>query len=209
MEFIAKHTDDKFFLENDVRISVRNRIAREICSNILIHRDFTSAFPAKLIIEKDKIKTENWSKSKFNGKFDIKEFNPYPKNPLLASFFHNIGRADTLGSGMRNLYKYSKIYSGREPELIEGDIFKIIVGLNYVEENVREERGKKLQAEPGLTEDKIISLISENRCITISELAQILNVSHSTIERGIKKLKSTNRLKRSGSTKSGHWEIHF
>ena len=41
-----------------------------------------------------------------------------------------IGYADKLGSGVRNLYKYSKIYSGKDPEFIEGDVFKIIVPLN-------------------------------------------------------------------------------
>ena len=35
-----------------------------------------------------------------------------------------------LGSGVRNLYRYTKMYSGGEPELIEGDIFKTIVPLN-------------------------------------------------------------------------------
>ena len=54
---------------------------------------------------------------------------PYPKNPLLANFFVQIGRADTLGSGVRNLYKFTKIYSGGEPELIDGDVFMTIVPL--------------------------------------------------------------------------------
>jgi len=44
----------------------------------------------------------------------------------------NIGRADKLGSGVRNLYKYTKIYSGNEPELIEGDVFKTIIPLKGV-----------------------------------------------------------------------------
>jgi len=51
------------------------------------------------------------------------------KNPIIARFFMNIGRADQLGSGIRNLYKYTKLYSGGEPELIEGDIFKTIIPL--------------------------------------------------------------------------------
>jgi ATP-dependent DNA helicase RecG len=41
----------------------------------------------------------------------------------------NIGRADQLGSGIRNLYEYTKLYSGSEPELVEGDIFKTIIPL--------------------------------------------------------------------------------
>jgi hypothetical protein len=48
---------------------------------------------------------------------------------ILARFFVNIGYADTLGSGVRNLIKYTKLYSGGEPELIEGDIFKTVIPL--------------------------------------------------------------------------------
>ena len=129
IEFISKHTLDRFFLVDNQRVSVRSWIARELVSNILVHREFTSAFPAKIIIERDRIVTENWCLPKSPGKIDPNAFTPYPKNPLLASFFINIGRADVLGSGVRNLYKYTKIYSGGEPELIEGDVFKTIVPL--------------------------------------------------------------------------------
>ena len=55
---------------------------------------------------------------------------PNPKNPIIAAFFRNIGYADQLGSGVRNLFKYSKYYSGQEPEFIEGDVFRIIVPLD-------------------------------------------------------------------------------
>ena len=48
---------------------------------------------------------------------------------MLASFFVNIGRADTLGSGMRNLYKYTKLYSNSEPILSEGDVFEMRIPL--------------------------------------------------------------------------------
>jgi ATP-dependent DNA helicase RecG len=36
---------------------------------------------------------------------------------------------DELGSGVRNIYKYNKIYSGADPEFIEGDVFKTIIPL--------------------------------------------------------------------------------
>lgn len=48
----------------------------------------------------------------------------------IAAFFRNIGYSDQLGSGVRNLYKYTKFYSGKEPELKEGDVFRIIVPLD-------------------------------------------------------------------------------
>lgn len=118
MEFIAKHTLDKFFLINDQRVSIPTWIAREIVSNILVHREYSSPFPAKVIIERDRIYAENWNKAQRHGRIDPENFTPYPKNPLLAHFFVNIGRADKLGSGVRNLYRYTKMYSGGEPELI-------------------------------------------------------------------------------------------
>lgn len=136
IEFINKHTLDKFFLVDGQSVSVRSKIAREVVSNILVHRDYTSAFPAKIIIEPNRIVTENWNLPKMQGRIDPYSFTPYPKNPLLANFFINIGRADVLGSGVRNLYKFTKIYSGQEPELIDGDIFRMVVPLGAQSEAV-------------------------------------------------------------------------
>ena len=36
---------------------------------------------------------------------------------------------EELASGDRNIFKYTKIYSGAEPTFIEGDIFKTIIPL--------------------------------------------------------------------------------
>ena len=43
-----------------------------------------------------------------------------------------IGLADELGSGMRNTYKYTKLYSGKNPAFEEGDIFKTIIPLKRI-----------------------------------------------------------------------------
>ena len=128
--FIGKHTLDKFFIVDDQSVSIRSKIARELVSNILVHREYASAYPAKIIIERNRIVTENWSLPKTFGRIDPYSFTPYPKNPLLSSFFTHIGRADILGSGVRNLYRFTKMYSDDEPELIDGDVFKTIVPID-------------------------------------------------------------------------------
>ncbi|MBF0245134.1 MAG: transcriptional regulator [Planctomycetes bacterium] len=61
------------------------------------------------------------------GRLDPANFTPFPKNPVLAHFFQQIGRADELGSGMHKLKKYGKAFGGADPELIEGEVFRIIV----------------------------------------------------------------------------------
>jgi len=127
MAFIAKHLPDPFYLEHDQRISIRDAIFHEVASNILIHRDFMNPFPAKLIIEYDQVRTENSNKPHGFGLIDPEHFSPFPKNPVIARFFKKIGRSDELGSGVRNLVKYSKAYGGNEPKLEEGDIFRITI----------------------------------------------------------------------------------
>ncbi|MFA6941082.1 MAG: RNA-binding domain-containing protein [Clostridiaceae bacterium] len=130
MQFVSKHLNDNFYLEGDRRISIRDKIFREVVSNLLIHREFANPFPAKLIIEKDRVYVENSNKSHGNGIIDPENFSPFPKNPTIAKFFKEIGWVDELGSGVRNIYKYNKIYSGAEPTFIEGDVFKTIIPLS-------------------------------------------------------------------------------
>ncbi|MBV1756466.1 MAG: putative DNA binding domain-containing protein [Dethiosulfatibacter sp.] len=129
MQFIAKHLNDKFYLEGDQRVSLRDKIFREAITNLLIHREFSNPFPAKLVIEQNRVYIENSNKSHGNGIIDPENFSPYPKNPTIAKFFKEIGWVDELGSGVRNIYKYNKIYSGADPEFIEGDVFKTIIPL--------------------------------------------------------------------------------
>lgn len=129
MQFIAKHLNDKFYLEGDQRVSLRDKIFREAISNLLIHREFSNPFPAKLVVEKDRVFIENGNKPHGHGMIDPEDFSPYPKNPKIAKFFKEIGWVDELGSGVRNIYKYNKIYSGADPEFIEGDVFKTIIPL--------------------------------------------------------------------------------
>ncbi|MDE7313035.1 MAG: putative DNA binding domain-containing protein, partial [Eubacterium sp.] len=130
MEFARKHLPDKFFLEDDLRKSLRNIIAREMLVNTLIHRELTSSFRAKFVIEKDKMYVENANRAVGEGIITPENLEPNPKNPVIASFFRNIGYSDQLGSGVRNLFKYTKFYSGKEPEFKEGDIFRITVPLD-------------------------------------------------------------------------------
>ena len=130
--FGEKHLNDAFTMDGIISVSSRDKILREIVSNLLAHRDFSSAYVAKMIIEKDRIITENSNRSHGIGSLDIETFQPFPKNPPISKVFREIGLADELGSGMRNTYKYTKLYSGAEPQFIEGDVFKTIIPLSPI-----------------------------------------------------------------------------
>lgn len=128
--FIKKHLNEKFYIENDQRINVRDVIARELCVNLLIHREYANPTPARLIITKDSIVTENANKPRNIGYIDLNNYSPYPKNPKIANFFKEIGLAEELGSGIKIITKYNKIYSNGIPSFKDDEVFKVVVPLN-------------------------------------------------------------------------------
>lgn len=110
----------------------KSRILREIISNTLAHRDYSSGFPAKMIIDEEKIIIENSNLAHGIGILDIQKFEPFPKNPSISKVFREIGLADELGSGMRNTYKYVQLYSEEKPIFEEGNIFRTIIPLKKI-----------------------------------------------------------------------------
>jgi predicted HTH transcriptional regulator len=82
------------------------RIVHERVSNLLVHRDYSKRFRARIIIdiiEKDGIYDENRNNPNRYGSIEPNDFTSITKNSLLIWFFVNIGRNDHLGSGIRNL----------------------------------------------------------------------------------------------------------
>lgn len=130
--FGQKHLSDPFVQEGIQSVSARDRILREIFSNSLAHRDYSSGYVAKFVIERGRLYTENANRSHGHGALHLSSFEPYAKNPPISKVFREIGLADELGSGMRNTYKYTKLYSGGTPEFIEGDVFRTVVPLTSV-----------------------------------------------------------------------------
>ena len=102
--------------EGDQSISARDKILREVVSNILAHRDYANAYTAQFIIERDKLHTKNNNLPHGHGELELNKFEPFPKNPSISKVFREIGYADELGSGMRNTNKYTKLYSGGVPK---------------------------------------------------------------------------------------------
>lgn len=125
LEFGRLHLNDNFVLDGIISVSARDKILREIISNLLAHRDFSNAYVAKMVIEKEQIYIENANLSLGFGNLELATFAPFPKNPAISKVFREIGLADELGSGMRNTYKYTQLYSGGKPQPVASPYGKI------------------------------------------------------------------------------------
>lgn len=211
MDFGKKHLNDVFVTEGDQSISARDKILREVVSNILAHRDYSNAYSAKLVIEQNVIYTENSNLPHGHGELQLNKFEAFPKNPPISKVFREIGYADELGSGMRNTNKYTKLYSGGTPSFIEGDVFRISIPIDNVA-NLKvggsstrsgTQNGTQDGTQDG-TQQLILELISKNSKITRKEMAGELKISVRTLQRIINKMATVNYV---GRGANGHWEI--
>lgn len=99
---------------------------------------------------------------------------------------------------MRNIFKYSKYYSGKEPEFIEGDVFRIIVPLNedYSYDNVKngdkktaiKNGDKKISKKTIQNYKKILEFMEEGKEYTIQDFCNLLNLKPSRTKELLKAL---------------------
>lgn len=128
--FINRYLPDKFYMEGDQRIDLREKIFREVIGNIICHREYTDGTATELIIEEDAVRTLNPNNPWFNGVMDLETFSPHPKNPNIRRFFNVLGWADEIGSGIRNTKKYLPLYvENAAPVFIDAPLFRTIIPL--------------------------------------------------------------------------------
>ncbi|MDD2715655.1 MAG: putative DNA binding domain-containing protein [Candidatus Wallbacteria bacterium] len=186
MAFTAKHLNDPFFLEGQIRISLRDKIFREAVVNSLIHREYANAFVAKMIIEKSRVVFENASIAHDSGPINPDSFVPHPKNPVIAKVFREIGLADELGSGVRNLYHYSRIYAHKDPVLTEGDVFMTCIALPAQSQNQNlslatgEATGQVTGQVAGQVEPWIVKVLTacQGKALKSSEIQKVTGIKH-------------------------------
>lgn len=214
MQFIAKHLPDRFYLQGDVRISLRDIIFREVVANLIVHREYTNGAPARLIIYAERVETDNANKPRWYGPINPNGFSPYPKNPDIAKFFLQMGRVDELGSGVRNVTNFLLYYSpGQLAQFIEEDVFRTIIPIPLgvkkdVQGTAHNPLIDKFEKEisqypvPKIIKERLmyeISLFVDKQTHSATELADLVGVSYRTINRDFKILLDVGILQPSDS----------
>lgn len=187
--FARRNSPDRFHLEGDVNVSLRDVIVRELVANMLIHREYSSPMPARLVVGPDAIRTQNASRSTFEGPITLADFNPVPKNPTIAHVFAQVGLAEELGSGFRNLSRCSLAYSGKPAALEDGDMFRAELPMPCGGRAGNILRG----SEPSQTkvakmpfETVVLGLLAQGGVLSASEAAHVAGCSLRTAQRKLK-----------------------
>ena len=173
---------------------------REALVNMLMHADYFSPGHPRIRIFTDHIEFYNPGGlpkpyEELKGK-DIS----LPRNPIIAKLFRMVKLAENAGFGFDKIETKWIEYNNTKP-VYDLSFDSTIVNFNL--EADKETTQKTTQK----TTQEILKLMKENRFITTSEIAHLLNRSRSAIAKQIAKLKENNQLRRIGPDKGGHWEI--
>ena len=196
--FCARWLPDPFVLEGAQRVSPRDVIIRELVANTLMHREFSSPHISTLAIGRDSIKTRNPSRSLFSGPVTPQNLDPTPKNPTIARFFTQLGLAEELGSGTRNLYRASQLYTGTDPTLVDGDFFDARVPVPSLFDAPVAEKDAGRQDVRSMA----LSLLQRPEGLSASELAARASVNMRTAQRCLAALVAEGSVERVGAGRS-------
>jgi ATP-dependent DNA helicase RecG len=124
------------------------------------------------------------------------------RNPLIFGLFQRMHLVEKVGSGILRMEELMLGNNLPAPIYQKEGMFSVIFK-RPVAAVVQETMEKTMVK----TSEKILGLINENNSITISELAKMIGLTTRAIEKQIDKLQKKNKIKRTGSDKSGYWQI--
>ena len=144
-KFIEKYLPSPFYLEGIQRIDLRSNIFREIIANMLVHKEYSSAEPTKLIIYKDKIVAQNSNIPRIHGLITLENTYNFSKNPRIAKIFRAMGFVEDFGTGIPKLFKYCKEYTGYEPIIEDEKTFRITLRHEFFKSKIKQIQGEQIK----------------------------------------------------------------
>lgn len=217
--YVNEHINWRADLSGSTRIEIPEipvRAMKEAVINSLCHRDFNNPKSNEIAIYRDRI--EIYNPGQFPFDHDPDEFiagrgKSYPRNPLIAEAFYLAKDIERWGSGLRRIkeecdaagvkVEFEKVSTGFQVTFYrpEGAMDQAVV-----------RKGGQIGGQKrwsGLTnkQSKVLEQIEKKPEISRKELAHILGINPSAVQKHIHGLKDKGYIRRVGPDKGGHWEV--
>ncbi|MEA3428554.1 MAG: ATP-binding protein [Thermodesulfobacteriota bacterium] len=183
---------------------------RELLLNAIIHKDYRD--PTDVIIKMFDEHVEFTSPGGLFGGLRLEAlytdfYRASHRNKLLAEAFYLTGEVEKYGTGFIRIRNQLREESPDMALRLDSDsgAFHVLIGL--VPGISRKTSEKTSEKTTEKTTEKIIELLKGDPYLTIDRLAEQSGVTTRSIERSLKKLQETRKLKRIGPNKGGHWEV--
>jgi len=178
---------------------------REAVLNAIAHKDYGSSVPIQISVYDDKVMIwnpgqlpEDWTVEKLTGKHSSE-----PYNPDIANAFFRAGMIEAWGRGIERIIDGCVNAGVPEPEF-KAETTGLWVEFGFAGSGQSDQVSEKTSEK---TSEKILRIIDGNPETTIAELAEAIGISTRSIERNLKKLQDTGKLRRIGPAKGGVWEV--
>lgn len=109
---------------------------------------------------------------------------------------------EQVGSGINRMNDLMKAAGLHLPEFSTEGMFTVILNRTTEKDKLGDKLGDKVDIR-----DEIIKHITENRSITIPELATLLGISYKGVQYHITTMQKAGILIRKGSRKTGYWIV--
>jgi len=192
---------------------------REILTNAIVHKDYSSNNPIQISVYEDKIYVYNSGTmppelSKTDKLFEKHSSKPY--NPKLANVFFKSGMIEAWGRGFEKIKDACERHGTVLPEYdIMSDGIMVLCKPNakYMElvkgQNIKNEFAEKF-VEGFVEKDvhkAILALMFGQSRISAKVIADNIGLTSRAVQKNISELKEMGLVERVGSPKGGHWIV--
>ena len=175
---------------------------REALANAFVHRDYTIGGGSVSVgLYDDRLEIISIGDLHFGLTPEalFREHESRPWNPMIARTFYRRGIIETWGRGTLNIARAMR-EQGLEPPSLAVRAGAVVVTFQLPPPETPVKTPVKTQRE-------ILTLLQQDRRLTIARLARRLAMSESAIERAIRKLREMGLLVRVGPDKGGYWRV--
>lgn len=161
-------------------------VVREGLVNALVNCDFFLENQIKIIKDENSILFKNSGKLKISITQALQGGNSLPRNTSIMTAFRNIGVCDRGGTGIPRIFSIAKELQYETPMLMIDDINTTTILIFYFI--------NKLQSQSNHAQNILNILTRTNDWMSITEIANILNVNRSTISIEVNELIRTKKV---------------
>ncbi|WFQ96384.1 HTH domain-containing protein [Mycoplasma feriruminatoris] len=198
---------------------------REIILNCFCHRDYSTDQDIRVEFYSNRIEVYSPGSFPFNLTLDeAKKGWSYKRNVSICNVLYKLKFIENYASGIRRVFDDYKGFKKQPEFFIEPSFVKVILynrnfdfNFDQIENNLVKEplinndlqaitTNKKLKKEQRL--EMILDLLSKQPNISYNDLTSFLNVTKSTIQRDISKLKDKGLIDNLGDTRTNEWVVN-
>lgn len=226
-DFITKHINKEYIItgkpQRDERWDYPLDALREIIINSIVHRDYSGSTSGIVKVYDDKIEIYNSGRLPHGLTVPLLLSGKYasePRNTQIAEMFKEAGIIERYGSGIGRIITDFKEHGLAAPEFAEvGNSFLVTVYKKRITGFIQgapaesEAKTKETGLVGGLvgvlaeSQKKIYEAMLANPSVSKTELAKLLGISATAVDKNISVLKRKALVRRVGPGTGGHWEV--